>query len=227
MRSRPPHIGLLLILLSFVIASHPGYAQHSDKLSLDIAFTSKISLGKPTRNVIQYDPATTVNVPARSVYNNPDYSLEAGINYHVSGGAYIGLASGISVVKFENHPIASAQYYDRVMFPLVLKAGYQNDIGKSWFYNLDLAAGQKFADFRFTNTDEGFLFLESGGLMGYASAGISKAIGKYRPFFSLGYEINQFSHENSIGWIEPFSYEDKIFYKTQYHLLRMSVGVKM
>lgn len=213
MRSRPPHIGLLLILLSFVIASHPGYAQHSDKLSLDIAFTSKISLGKPTRNVIQYDPATTVNVPARSVYNNPEYSLEAGINYHVSGGAYIGLASGISVVKFENHPIASAQYYDRVMFPLVLKAGYQNDIGKSWFYNLDLAAGQKFADFRFTNTDEGFLFLESGGLMGYASAGISKAIGKYRPFLAWDMRSINFRTRIASGGSNPLAMRIRYFIK--------------
>lgn len=211
----------------FLIAGFVGHAQNSDKFNFEADFSVKVSLGDETRRTIQYTPGITVNIPARSIYSNLVYSMEVGVNYKIVSGVSIGLASGINVVKFDNHPVVADEYYDRVMFPLLLKAGYQRDMGKGWFYNLTLAGGHQFADFKFANTVDGFLFQEFGGVIGYANIGIGKAFGKYNPVFSLGYEINQFSHEDSIGWIEPLSYDDKVFYKTRYRFLRLSMRLKI
>lgn len=59
--------------------------------------------------------------------------------------------------------------------------------------------------------------------------GVGKKIDRFTPILKIGYELNQFTHENSLGWIgnSNLDYQDKIKYKTYYHLVKISLSIKI
>jgi hypothetical protein len=65
--------------------------------------------------------------------------------------------------------------------------------------------------------------------MAAINIGIGRKFKKYSPFVKVGYEFSQFHHAYSLGWVpyDDVVYEDKVFYDTFYHLLKLGIGIKM
>lgn len=218
-----------IILLIFIFASVSAYSQNSQKFYFETDISSKISVGEITRKTFFYTPGLSINVPVSSRFYNPVYGLGLSLNYNLSSRFSLGIGSGINITKFDKHPVISDEYYDRVTFPLLASLSYTKDLHRNWFLLSRLKSGYQFADFRFVNTEEGFTFQETGGLISSFDVGLGRQFGQYTPHFTLGYEFNQFSHEDSLGWISDpdITYDDKVFYKTHYHLLKIAMNIKM
>ena len=204
-------------------------AQEFQRFSIEPDFHMKFSLGAQKRKTIDYQPGLTINIPEQSEYSGPVSGIGFCLNYHYSKKLTAGVGSGIDIVKFEKHPIAIDEYYDRITIPFFLKIGYQRELSNSWLLLSDVHSGYQFLDFRYGNTQEGFLYQESGGLMVNVNLGIGKQVGKYLPIVKLGYEFNQFSNEFSLGTLPglELDYDDKVYYKTYYHLLKASLSIKI
>jgi len=94
----------------------------------------------------------------------------------------------------------------------------------------DVKMGYQLSDYRYENTKYGFNFKESGGLLLGFDVGLGRNLVRYTPIIKIGYELIQFSHEDSLlGWVKSsgLSYFDKIYYKAYYNLLKVSLSVKM
>ena len=90
----------------------------------------------------------------------------------------------------DRHPVISDEYYDRIMFPLLAVITYNYDLNRKWFLLSRIKSGYLFADFRFSNTTDGFTFHETGGVIFNFDFGIGKEFVKYSPFITFGYEFN-------------------------------------
>jgi len=217
------------ILALFCLISLVLSAQESNKFYIETGFLTKISVGKPTRNTINYKPGVNANVPEISKFRNPVFGVGFNVNYNFNDHFSSGVGVNINIEKFENHPVIAYEYYDKVLIPLYLRIRYQNEIKTNWFLLSDLYFGYQFSDFKYWNTVNGFYFQESGGLLLGFDIGFGGKLGRYKPIFKIGYELNQFSHEDSLGWIgaPDLSYFDKVYYKTYYHLAKISLSLKI
>ncbi len=199
-----------------------------DKISLEGDAVTKFSIGNESREVIQYRDNLSVNVPKNSKFDNLVYGINLSLNYKLNNSFSTGIGSGINVVEAESHPVIGSEYYSKVLLPFYLRFRYQMDIAENWKILSDLNAGYQYTDFRYGNSEEGFDFQEKGGLLANVDLGIGRTIGKYTSFFKLGYEINQFQHEDSLGWLnDTLDYDDKVEYKTYYHLLKLSLTIQL
>ena len=217
---------VVFILSSFSVTIN---AQDFEKFSLEPDFHIKFSLGEQTRKTINYQPGITFNVPEQENYLSPVYGIGFKLNYSLNQKFSMGVGSGIDIVKFDMHPIISDEYYDRIMLPLLLKVRYQSALTGNWLLLSEVSTGYQFFDFRYGNTQEGFLYQESGGFIFGFDVGIGKKVGKYLPIFKVGYEFNQFASEFSLGTFPGFDldYQDKVFYKSRYHLIETSLSIKI
>ena len=217
-------------LLILIVFSTTVKAQVRDKIFLEGEAVTKFSVGKETRNVLKYQENVTMHVPRRQRYDGPVLGINASINYRLINLLSVGIGGGINVVQ-DIHPFTAHQYRDRVMFPLFLKLGYENKISQNWTFLTDLNAGVQlhYYGYGYSLENDGYDFQERGGLLANIDLGIGRDIGKYTAFLKLGYEINEFRHEDSLGWLnfQDLSYEDKIEYKTYYQLLKVSFSIRL
>ena len=220
---------LIYIILIFIFFSAPSFGQFLDKLYIEADFTTMFSVGEPKSKTIDYKPGITASVPKISKFNNPVNGLNFNLIYKVNNHFALGIGSGISIVKFEKNPVIGNEYFDRVSVPFYLRLGYQRKNDSNWTFLSDLNSGYQYYDFRFGNTDEGFYFQETGGLLINLNVGIGKKIYRFTPILKIGYELNQFSHNDSLGWIEnmDLTFDDRINYKSYYHLLKFSISVRL
>jgi len=214
-------------VLTFIV-SFSGNAQLFEKISFEGDAVTKFSIGKETRDVIQYRENVSVNVPKNSKFNNMVYGINLSINYELNDSFLTGIGSGINVVEAESHPVIGSEYYSKILLPFYLRLRYQKNISKNWKFITDLNAGYQYTDFRYGNSDEGFDFKEKGGLLANIDLGVGKNIGKYTSFFKLGYELNQFQHEDSLGWVDTtLDYDDKVEYKTYFNFIKLSLTIQL
>ena len=104
---------------------------------------------------------------------------------------------------------------------------YQTDLNTKFVFISDLNAGYQYVNFKHGNTQNGYLFQESGGLLLNVDLGLGLKMTKFTPILKVGYELNQFNNKNSLGWISEYNYEDIIDYKTYYHLLKISLSLRI
>lgn len=217
-------------LLIFMTLGASTYAQILEKISFEFEYIKKISVGEPTRKNINYKPSVSVNVPENAEFNNPVDGINFSINYLMNNSFSMGIASGINIVKYENNPLTSGEYYDKVMFPLFGQIKFQKLFTNNWSVFSDLKGGYQFYKSYFGNTKNGFFYKEKGGLLLGIDIGLTKKIKKFTPQIKIGYELNKFSNESSLGNgnnVSGLNYDDKISFDTYYNLLTFSIGLKL
>lgn len=218
---------IFLFSITFILSNSLN-GQILDKIYLEGDAVTKFSVGKESREIIRYRENLTVNVPKNSRFDNPVYGINLSLNYKLNNTFSTGIGSGINVVEQQEHPVIGNEYYTKVLLPFFLRFRYQKDISENWKFISDLNAGYQYTDFRYGNSEEGFDFQEKGGLLANLDLGIGRNIGKYTSFIKLGYELNQFNHEDSLGWIDnTLDFNDKVEYKTYFHLLKLSLTIQM
>lgn len=218
---------ILPILMCFLSLSTS--AQFLDKIYLEPEYVIKFSVGEATNRSFVYNNTLQVNVPERSRFNYPVQGLNLTIGYALSDRFSVGVGSGIHVAKFENHPLIGSEYFDSVFLPLYLRLRYQKDFSNQWMLLTDLDGGYQFYHVLWGNREEGFLFEGQGGLLLNLNVGIGKEINRFTPILKIGYELNQFSNEASLGMFPSLEldYNDKVFYKSYYHLIRVSLSIQI
>lgn len=203
-------------------------AQELNKFFIETELKAKFSVGETTSRTINIKPGFDVGVPKLSKHRNPVYGIGFNLNYNLNKHFSTGVGLGINISKFEHHPLVADEYYDKVMIPMYLRIRYQNQFCDNWFFLSDLNGGYQYVDHRFGYSGIGYDYSESGGLLIGFDIGIGKDLGKYTPIFKLGYELNQFSNEASLGWSDPdFNYDDKVYFNTYYHLIKCSLSLKI
>lgn len=213
-----------------MILGTSSYGQILKKINFEAEFVKKISIGKTTRKNINYEPSISANVPENAEFNNPVNGINFSVNYLINTNFSIGVASGINTVKYENNPLTSGEYYDKVMFPLFGQIKYQKIFTNNWSVFSDLKGGYQFYKSYFGNTENGFFYKEKGGLLLGIDIGFAKKINKFTPQIKIGYELNKFSNESSLGNgnnVNGLNFNDKISFDTYYNLLTFSIGLKI
>lgn len=211
-----------------IILSNSLSGQILDQIYLEADAVTKFSVGKESRETIRYRENLSVNVPKNSRFDNIVYGINMSLNYKLNDPFSIGIGSGINVVEAEKHPVIGYEHYTKVLLPFFFRFRYQTDISEKWKFLSDLNAGYQYTDFRYGNTEEGFDFQEKGGLLANIDLGIGRNYGKYTSFFKLGYELNQFQHEDSLRWIDnALDYNDKVEYKTYFHFIKLSLTIQI
>lgn len=214
--------GLLCIL------SLNGFTQNLDKIYFEVDFNTKISIGEPTRRTINYASGVTANVPKKSTFDSPVYGINLSVNYKINNNISLGFGSGLNFVKNETHPVITNEYLDKTFIPLYAKFTYQFDLDNNWDLSPTLNLGYQHYDFNYGNTKDGFTFREKGGLLTNLDIGIGKKIGKYKPIFKVGYELNSFHHKNRLKLTyDKLNYNEKVNFTTYYHLIKLSLSIRM
>ncbi|MDT0644709.1 hypothetical protein RM553_17850 [Zunongwangia sp. F363] len=217
---------LLLILCIF---SSSLNAQFLEKIYLEGEAVTKYSIGKESRRSIQYQDNITVNVPENSRFDAPVYGIGFSLNYRFNHSFSAGVGSGINFVKDQGHPYMANENYDKLMIPMIIKLNYDLDISENWKIVSELNGGIQLNEAAYGNSPQGFYFKEHGGMLAGVKAGIGRKVGKYAAVLKIGYEWNQLTNENSLGWYnyDGLTYNDIIEYKTNYHLLNVSLAVRL
>lgn len=218
-----------LIWLFVCMTSMRIYSQAISSFYFETDLVTKISQGKSTRKNINYAPGISANVPKNSRFNNPVFGIELSLNYKLDKYISCGIGSGINITIFDNHPIIAYEYVNKVLIPTFIKIQYLQELPNNAYLGLNINPGYQFADIRYGNTIEGFYYNESGGLTLNANIFLGYDLGAHSIQLNAGYEINEFSHEDSLGGLNAagLHYSDKIFYKTYYHLLKLGIGIKI
>ena len=207
-------------------------SQDMNSFYVETNVQSKFSIGNPTRDIIEYEPGVRVNVPKVNKFRNPVYGLNISLNYMLNDTYSLGIGSGLDVSKYDYHPVEVNEYIDKVMIPLYLRLNYRHPIQNEWNIVSNIKLGYQFSETNYYNTNDGFLIKEKGGALAGINIGIGKTKGRYSPELKLGYEFNCFRHDYSIIGIPGFenlnlTYDDKIEFKSFYHLLTVSLGLKL
>lgn len=217
-------------LLIFMTLGASTYGQILERISFEAEYVKKISIGEPTRRNINYEPSVSANVPENAEFNNSVNGINFSLNYLINKNFSIGVVSGINAVKYENNPLTGGEYYDKVMFPLSTQVKYQRSFSNNWIVFSDLKGGYQFYKSNFGNTENGFFYEEEGGIVLGIDFGISKKLKKFTPQIKIGYELNKFSNETSLGngnGESGLDFNDRISYNTYYNLLTFSIGLKI
>ncbi|MDT0678275.1 hypothetical protein [Autumnicola musiva] len=217
---------LLLILCIF---SSSLNAQFLENIYLEGEAVTKYSIGKESRRIIQYRENVSVDVPKNSRFDSPVYGINFSLNYRFNNSLSAGVGSGINFVKDQSHPYLAYEYYDKLMVPMILKVNYNMGISENWKILSELNGGIQLNEFAYGNSRQGFYIKEHGGLLAGVKAGIGRKVGKYTAILKFGYEWNQLTHEDSLGWYDnnEFDYSDIIEYETNYHLLNVSLAIRL
>lgn len=192
-------------------------------------YVTKFSVGNETREDIVYQPGVSANVPKNSKFSTPVQGLNFTLNYSFTEALSAGVGSGFNFVQLERHPVAGGECMDKTFIPVYSRFSHNWNFNSGILFLSNINAGYQFYNFRFSNSENGFRYKDTGGLLLNFNIGVGKTIGKFTPFLKVGYEFNQFSHEMSLDWIgDPsLTYEDKIKYKTNYHLINLSLSLRM
>lgn len=217
---------LLILFCSLCLTSS---AQILDDIFFETSFVTKFSVGEETRKNISYQPGINTNVPKISKFDNRIHGLNLTANYALDDVFSMGIGAGVSFAKMESHPIVSNEYLDKVFIPVFLRFRYQKYYSGNWTFLSEVNGGYQFYKFVYGYSGQGFDFKETGGLLLNFNIGVGKKIDRFTPILKIGYELNQFTHENSLGWIgnSNLDYQDKIKYKTYYHLVKISLSIKI
>ncbi|MDT0689160.1 hypothetical protein RM549_05150 [Salegentibacter sp. F188] len=216
----------IIFTFLFLFITNTSKAQDLNKIFLEAEAVTKYSVGETKRDVIYYEPSFTIDVPQISTHKNPIYGLNISLNYQLNSNFSAGFGSGLNFV-FEQRPDFANEYHTKIMAPFFARFRYQTDLSTNLIFISDINAGYQYVDFKHGNTENGFLFQESGGLLLNLDLGLGLKIAKFTPLLKAGYELNQSNHENSLGWIAGYNYEDKIEYRTYYHLLKLSLSLRL
>ncbi|MGY5847130.1 hypothetical protein ACW6QP_06890 [Salegentibacter sp. HM20] len=217
----------LIFIGLFLISTCSLSAQDFEKFFLEGSTVAKFSIGDKTRENIQYRENVNVNVPDRSRFDSMVIGLNFSINYRLSEHFSSGLGTGINAVMNQRHPGVNREHYDNILFPVFIKLRYETALSETWSFLSDLDAGYQFSDFRYGRSPEGYEFIEKGGYLAALDFGIGKDFGKYKPMLKLGYEINQFRNETSLGWMDAsLQFDDKVEYNTYFHMIRLSLSMQ-
>ena len=226
-KKKIPFLKNFILLLFLFIFSTSVNAQF-ERIFIEGDAVTKFAVGKEKRENIQYRENINVNVPKVSKFDNPILGLNFSINYKLNKDFSAGIGSGINVIQEERNPVFSEEYDDNILFPVFLKFRYQKIFSEKWLFLTDLNGGYQFSNHEYAYTPDGFNFKETGGFLGNIDLGIGLNLGKYTPIIKLGYEINQFKHENSLGWIDDsLDHQDKVEYSTYYNLIKFSLSLKI
>ena len=216
------YLFIAVLLISFI-----STAQDINKIYLEADFNTKISIGETSREIVMYDNIS-VDVPKVSHFNNAVYGITLSMNYQLLKNFAAGVGSGVNFALYDNHPVLANEYQHRIFIPFFLRLRGQKLLGSKSFILSDLNAGYNYANSSFGNSQNGYHFKERGGYLLNLNLGIGTKIYRFTPIFKVGYELNQFSHENSLEWIgSGMSYDDKVKFKTYYHLLTFSLSMKL
>ncbi|MDT0645435.1 hypothetical protein RM545_01930 [Zunongwangia sp. F260] len=216
----------IIFILLFLFITNTSTAQDLNKIFLEAEAVTKYSVGETKRDIIYYETNFTIDVPQISSHENPIYGLNISLSYQLSSNFSAGFGSGLNFV-FERRPDFLNEYHTKIMAPFFGRFRFQTSVSPSLIFISDINAGYQYLDFKHGNTPNGFLFQESGGLLLNLDLGLGLKIAKFTPLLKAGYELNQFNHENSLGWIAGYNYEDKIEYTTYYHLLKLSLSLRL
>ena len=202
-------------------------AQFLSTLTVETSFSTKFSIGQEITKTIEYEPGLTINYPSRSTFANAVYALETAFLFPITGQFQMGLSSGIAFTPDVINPLTGDEYFHRVMIPLTGQFLYAISLGPKTEIAPNLSLGYQFSNSVFSPTEDGFLYIQNGGLTAGLKIRVSTQTGKYRPYFVMGYELNQINNEVSLGWINGYEYDDKYQFVTHYHLLNLGIGIKM
>ena len=214
---------IIAFILSFITTT--SKAQDFNRIYFEVDAVSKISVGETKRDQINYEQNFSIDVPRISIHENPVYGLNFSFNYKLNSNFSAGLGSGINFL-FEERPDFQNEFHNKIMLPVFARLRYQTDLNTQLFFLSDLNAGYQFVDFKYGNTENGYLFQESGGLLLNLDLGLGLEISKFTPILKVGYELNQINHKDSLGWITNYDYDDMVEYSTYYHLLKISLSLK-
>ncbi len=214
----------LIIAFIFSLLTITSKAQDLERVYFEVDAVSKISIGETKRDQINYEQNFSIDVPRISTHENPIYGLNFSFNYKLNSHFTAGLGSGINFV-FEERPDFQNEYHNKILLPFFARLRYQTDLNTNLIFLSDLNAGYQYIDFRHGNTESGYLFQESGGLLINLDLGLGLNISKFTPIFKVGYELNQTNHKDSLGWITNYNYDDMVEYATYYHLLKFSLSL--
>lgn len=216
----------LIFTLLILLITNTSKAQDLNKINIEIDAVSKISVGETKRDQINYQSNFSLDIPRISTYENPIYGLNFSFNYQLNKNFAAGLGSGVNST-FEERPDFENEYHNKILIPFFARFRYQTNLNTNLIFLSDVNAGYQYLDFKHGHTEHGYLFEESGGLLLNVDLGLGLKIGKFTPVLKAGYELNQFNHKNSLGWMPDYNYDDMIDYKTYYHLVKISLSLRI
>jgi len=218
---------ILTILLSLHIFS--SSSQNAKSFFITTEVQSKFSIGTPSRDIIGYSPDIVVNVPKVSKFRNPVYGIDISLNYILNKRFSAGIGVGLNIAKHEYNPTDFDEYYDKVMIPVYFRLNYELNMQKEWMLLSNVNIGYQFSDQNFNNTANGFILEEKGGVVTGINFGAGKKDNRFSPYIKLGYEFNCFNNEHSLVdmGFQDINYSDKIEYRRYYHLLKLTIGIKI
>jgi len=217
----------LLLILCTILCTQNIFGQDS-RFSLEPEFQTSFSIVEPTRQSVFIPSTAVINMPDIMNFRFPVYGASMHINYDLSNHFALGLGMGVSVAKFENHPLFGGEYVDQVMVPYTLKLRYKRDIGEKWNFLVDLGGGYQYADQRFGWDGDKFTHSRKGGPILTADVGIGRQVGKYTPTLKVGYEYFQFQNKHYYGWIDSdIDPNANIVYTTKYHMINVALSVRI
>ena len=224
------NIKLIIVLLLFSLLAPTTFSQENKKaFFIETQINTKIPIGNPTYNFFEYSPDVRIRVHSINKFRNPVYGLNISFNYLINNNLSAGIGSGINISKYDFHPVEVDEYIDKIMLPVYGRFNYKRKLENTWILRSNLKIGYQFADYNYGNTEDGFLFQDSGGIISGIYIGIGKNIKTYHPYLKLGYEFNQFSHKYSLkGYgLTDLSYDKQISFKTHYHLITLSLVLEI
>lgn len=216
----------LIFTLIFLFITNTSKAQDLDRIFFEIDAVTKVSIGQEKRDLIYYEPNHTVDVPKISTHEYFINGLNFSFSYKLNKNFSAGLGSGLNFV-FEERPGLRNEYHYKIMLPFFARFRYQTNLNNNFLFLSDLNAGYQSNHFKYGNTENGYLFIERGGLLLNFDLGLGMEISKFTPILKVGYELNQLNNENSLGQLPQYNYEDKIRFTTYYHLLKVSFSLKL
>ncbi|MEM6262302.1 MAG: hypothetical protein AAGI38_07340 [Bacteroidota bacterium] len=221
---------LVGLLIGFINVS---FAQADKKIELEFGVSLKPGIGQVTFQNIRYRPGVGATVLKQAVFDNPPIAASFAIYHKLGSNFAVGAGGEVNVVKYQRNPVIGDEYYDKVFFPVSIRGQYRREFIDGLPFLAEVRGGYIIANDNFANSPDGFFFIERGRLMGGASLGVTKRVAPYTLVVKAGYEILQFSREDSFGWIPDrdgtlnLTYDDKVFYNYHYHVLNISVGIVM
>lgn len=224
---KKPSKNLFRFLVLFPLLYHnSSFAQSSDKWFFETEFITKFSFGQEVREDFQYEPGFMINYPSTSTFEQPQFTLLCTPGLNLSNHLAAGISTGIGIQLYEPSPLSASAYAHRIMFPLYGRIAY-SVYTKSWAIIPEGKLGYQFSNTGFGWTDEGFLYEVTGGFLAGLGLRFAKNISKYTLSLSMGYELNQYKSNVSLGWVPGYDYTDQYTFNTNYHFLWVGAGIKL
>lgn len=224
----------LFFLLIAVFSSSVSAQNPRERWDLLIDVPTKISIGEPSSQRLQYGTRAITVYSARVLdFTQPQIGLEVRLLRRIASRLRAGIGGGINLSFFELDRLSTPNsYYTHAVVPFYATVGYVHPIGEKTSILFSGKLGYQIHRRGIGGDENGFLFRIKGGVMSGLEASCELMILKNPIRLNVGYEIHQYNNVLRLDWIDidgtfGLTPEDKIEYSSYARMLQLGIGIRL